>query len=419
MKLDRRRTILIGFAFLSICAFWQMYDMIVPLILRDTYHIGDSVSGVIMAMDNILALFMLPLFGRLSDRCTSKLGRRMPFIVFGTIAAIASLMALGIAQRHGNLIAFMICLGCLLLSMGTYRSPAVALMPDVTPKPLRSKANAVINLMGALGGVYTLIAIQLLVRTDAAGKADYMRLFFAVAAIMAIAVFILLGRVKERALHDMLPPEEEEESGEGKLPAPVLKSLLLILFSVFFWYMGYNAVTTAYSKYFTRRWGDLSGSANCMMIATVGAVVSYIPVGAISSKIGRRRMILIGVAILATCFGAAAFIRTFSPLVYALFVLIGFAWAAINVNSYPMVVEISRGADVGRYTGYYYTFSMAAQIVTPMVSGWLLEHAGYGTLFPYAAGMVVVSFITMLFVRHGDAKPEKAKSVLENFDAGD
>ena len=223
-----------------------MYDMIVPLILRDTYHIGDGVSGVIMAMDNILALFMLPLFGRLSDRCTAKMGRRMPFIVFGTIAAIASFMALGLAQRHGDLIAFMICLGCLLVSMGTYRSPAVALMPDVTPKPLRSKANAVINLMGALGGVYTLIAIQLLVRTDAAGKADYMRLFFAVAAVMAIAVFILLGRVRERALHDMLPPEEEEESGEGKLPAPVLKSLLLILFSVFFWYMGYNAVTTAY-----------------------------------------------------------------------------------------------------------------------------------------------------------------------------
>ncbi|MDD7368020.1 MAG: MFS transporter [Clostridiales bacterium] len=419
MKLDRRRTILIGFAFLSICAFWQMYDMIVPLILRDTYHIGDGVSGVIMAMDNILALFMLPLFGRLSDRCTAKMGRRTPFIVFGTIAAIASLMALGLAQRHGDLIAFMICLGCLLVSMGTYRSPAVALMPDVTPKPLRSKANAVINLMGALGGVYTLIAIQLLVRTDAAGKADYMRLFFAVAAVMAIAVFVLLGRVRERALHDMLPPEEEEESSEGKLPAPVLKSLLLILFSVFFWYMGYNAVTTAYSKYFTRLWGDLSGSANCMMIATVGAVVSYIPVGALSSKIGRKRMILIGVAILAACFGAAAFIRDFSPLVYVLFVLIGFAWAAINVNSYPMVVEISRGADVGRYTGYYYTFSMAAQIVTPMVSGWLLEHAGYGTLFPYAAGMVVVSFITMLFVRHGDAKPEKAKSMLENFDAGD
>ena len=104
MKLDRRRTILIGFAFLSICAFWQMYDMIVPLILRDTYHIGDGVSGVIMAMDNILALFMLPLFGRLSDRCTAKMGRRMPFIVFGTAAAIVSLMALGLAQRHGDLI---------------------------------------------------------------------------------------------------------------------------------------------------------------------------------------------------------------------------------------------------------------------------------------------------------------------------
>ena len=419
MKLNTRRTILIGFAFLSICAFWQMYDMVVPLILRDTYHVGDTASGVIMAMDNILALFMLPLFGRLSDRCTSKLGRRMPFIVLGTIAAIISLTALGFAQRHGGLAAFMVCLGCLLVSMGTYRSPAVALMPDVTPKPLRSRANAVINLMGALGGVYTLIAIQLLVREDVSGNTDYMRLFFAVAAVMALAVVVLLGRVKERALHDAMPPEEDEESGSGKLPAPVLRSLLLILFSVFFWYMGYNAVTTAYSKYFTRLWGDLAGSANCMMIATVGAVVSYIPVGALSSKIGRKRMILIGVAILAVCFGSATFIRDFSPFIYVLFVLIGFAWAAINVNSYPMVVEISRGADVGRYTGYYYTFSMAAQIVTPVLSGWLLEYVGYGTLFPYAAGMVAVSFVTMLLVKHGDVKPERAKSVLENFDAGD
>lgn len=217
-----------------------------------------------------------------------------------------------------------------------------------------------------------------------------------------------------------MPAEEEiHESAGGKLPKEMKKSLALILCSVALWFMGYNAVTTAYSRYFTRMWGDLSGAASCLMIATVGAVVSYIPVGIISTKIGRKRMIMIGVTVLATCFGIAACIKTFGPLVYVLFVVIGFAWASINVNSYPMVVEISRGSDVGKYTGYYYTFSMAAQIITPIISGWLLEHVGYHTLFPYAVVMVGAAFFTMMFVRHGDSRPAQAKSMLEHFDVDD
>ena len=420
MKLNNRRTILIGLAFLSICAFWQLYDMIIPLILRDRYHLGDDAAGVIMALDNILALFMLPFFGKLSDRHEGPNGRRLPFIVWGTAAAVALMLALVWAQAHAGLIVFMPILGLLLIAMGTYRSPAVALMPDVTPKPLRSKGNAIINLMGALGGVFTLAAVQLLVRTGADGQSDYTWLFISVAALMAVCALVLRLRVDENRLRADVPPDPQEEAGPGgKLPAPVLRSLLLILFSVFFWFMGYNAVTTAYSKYFTRMWGELSGAANCMMIATVGAVVSYIPVGMISSKIGRKKMILLGVVLLAACFAACAFVRTFSPAVYVLFVLVGFAWASINVNSYPMVVEISRGADVGRYTGYYYTFSMAAQIATPILSGLLLEHVGYETLFPYAAAMVAVSFVTMLPVRHGDNRPDAPASALEAFDAGD
>ena len=217
-----------------------------------------------------------------------------------------------------------------------------------------------------------------------------------------------------------MPPEPEDETAPGgRLPRELRTSLILILCSVALWYMGYNAVTTAYSKYFTRKWGDLSGAASCLMIATAGAVVSYIPVGMLSSKVGRKKMILLGVCVLTACFALAGTVQTFSPLVYALFVLIGFAWAAINVNSYPMAVEISQSGDVGKYTGYYYTFSMAAQIVTPIVSGWLLEHVGYHTLFPYAAAMTGAAFFTMLFVRHGDSRPEAAKSVLEHFDAAD
>ena len=420
MKLNNRRTVLIGFAFLSICAFWQLYDTVIPLILRDTFRIGDARAGQIMALDNVLALFLLPWFGRLSDRCNSRMGRRMPFIVFGTIAAVALMLVLTAMDSPGRFPAFFTVLLLLLLVMGSYRSPAVALMPDVTPKPLRSKANAIINLMGALGGVFALAVIRLLPAAAEGARVNYFPAFTAVAALMALSVLLVYCRVDERALRAEMPPEPEEETAPGgRLPRELRTSLILILCSVALWYMGYNAVTTAYSKYFTRKWGDLSGAASCLMIATAGAVVSYIPVGMLSSKVGRKKMILLGVCVLTACFALAGTVQTFSPLVYALFVLIGFAWAAINVNSYPMVVEISQSGDVGKYTGYYYTFSMAAQIVTPIVSGWLLEHVGYHTLFPYAAAMTGAAFFTMLFVRHGDSRPEAAKSVLEHFDAAD
>ena len=421
MKLNTRRTLLIGLAFFSICAFWQMYDTIIPLILRDTFHIGDSLAGAIMAADNVLALFLLPLFGKLSDRTDTPLGKRMPYILGGTACAVVLTLALCGADAPGRFGMFIIVLGLLLVAMGTCRSPAVALMPDVTPKPLRSKANAIINLMGALGGIYALAAVRLLVGAHGDGRADYTWVFVSVAALMAVAVALLCLRVRENALRaENADPEEEKDGGAGgKLPPEKMRSLALILCSVALWYMGYNAVTTAYSKYFTSMWGDLDGAATCLLIATGGAVVSYVPVGMLSSRFGRKRIILLGVVILAACFAIAGMVRTFSTAVYALFVIIGFAWAAINVNSYPMVVEISRSGDVGTYTGYYYTFSMAAQIVTPIISGWLLEHVGYHTLFPYAAGLVALAFVTMLFVRHGDNRPGAAKSVLEHYDVED
>ncbi len=421
MKLNTRRTLLIGLAFFSICAFWQMYDTVIPLILRDTFHVGDSLSGAIMAADNVLALVLLPLFGRLSDRTDTRLGKRMPYILFGTACAVALTLMLSGADAPGRFGPFIVLLGLLLVAMGTYRSPAVALMPDVTPKPLRSKANAIINLTGALGAIYALAAVRFLVGTHPDGRADYTGVFVSVAALMAVSVVLLLWRVDENALRrENADPEDEDDApAGGRLPADKMRSLMLILVSVALWYMGYNAVTTAYSKYFTRMWGDLSGAASCLMIATGGAVVSYVPVGMLSSVLGRKKMILIGVALLAVCFAVTGMITTFGPVVYALFVLVGFAWAAINVNSYPMVVEISRSGDVGKYTGYYYTFSMAAQVLTPILSGWLLEHVGYHTLFPYAAGCVALAFVTMLLVRHGDNRPHAAKSVLEHFDVED
>ena len=435
MKLNYKRTVLVGFAFLSICAFWQLYDNVIPLILKNTFDVPDSIAGVIMALDNILALFLLPLFGKFSDGCRTKLGRRMPFILGGTAAAVILMNLLPAAEKSGKLALFVVALCLLLVSMGAYRSPAVALMPDVTPKPLRSKGNAIINLMGALGGVFTLGVTGFLVTKDAAGSEDYTLLFLAVSILMAVSVVIVFLTIREnrlaaevekinKALDAQQPqPEEQPEAGKAgfrALSPELRRSLILILCSVSLWFMGYNAVTSAFTKYVNVQWGyDIKAASRCLMIATVGAVCSYIPVGAISSRFGRKRVIQAGVLLLAACFTAAGFYKTFHASVYAIFALVGAAWSMINVNSYPMVVEISRSSEVGKFTGYYYTFSMAAQIATPIISGWLLEHVGYQTLMPYAAIMVACSFVTISLTKHGDSRPEMPKDKLEAFDAGD
>ncbi|MCE5343700.1 MAG: MFS transporter [Eubacteriales bacterium] len=444
MKLDTRRTARVGFAFLSICAFWQLYDSVVPLILKFTFGIADGPSGIVMSIDNVLALFLLPLFGAFSDKTNTRLGRRTPYILGGTAAAVLLMNLLPIADGLHSFWLFIVSLALLLVAMGTYRSPAVALMPDVTPKPLRSKGNAIINLMGTLGGIYTLVVMKFLVFKREDGTDSYTWLFLAVAGLMIAAVGVLLGTVKEKklaqetaAINDAydareatkLPPAERKAEEEAKqkakaglksLSPEVRKSLMLILFSVFFWFMGYNAVTTVFTKYVIVQWGyNLSTASNFLMVATGAALVCYVPVGILSSRFGRKRMIQFGVALLALSFGVLGLFESFSPLLYVLFVLVGVAWATINVNSYPMVVEISKSGDVGQYTGYYYTFSMAAQIVTPILSGYLMQFLGYRILAPYAALMVAISFVTISLTKHGDAKPEPPASKLEAYDAGD
>ena len=453
-KLNYKRTVLVGFAFMSICSFWQLYNFVIPLILKHTFHVSDSLSGYIMAADNVLALFMLPLFGKLSDKTDTKLGKRTPFILFGTIAAVilmtiipivdwnATRLSNGGAASFGsaqtNFIIFFVSLALLLLAMSTYRSPAVALMPDVTPKPLRSKANAVINLMGALGGIfaYGIIAvvapkIQNIDPVTGYGtkEGSYFNLFAIVGGFMAAAAIVLVCTIRENKLVALMPREEEESSSaeadapakSEKLPRDVMTSLVFILLSVALWYTAYNAVDTAYSRFAISEWGISEGTASTMMIvAMLVATVSYIPVGAISSKIGRKKVIIAGVIIMGLAFAAACFLNSYSWTAYVIMCVIGIGWASINVNSYPMVVEMSKGNDVGKYTGYYYTFSMAAQIITPILSGYLFDYFGsYDVLFPYAVFFTFLALITMLFVRHGDNKPQAADSALEAFDVED
>lgn len=517
MKLNYKRTVCVGFAFFLICAFWQAYDNTIPLILTNKFGMSQTWSGLIMALDNVLALFMLPLFGAISDRCRSPRGRRTPFILIGTLVAAVAFVGLSFAdnaqlshiskvsavddpaalaviydtesgktlltpdgesfvlsekftsgqyqairsqitengktvtnpdytdyvvparqayawqataESPATLVFFIALLLVVLVSMATFRSPAVALMPDVTMKPLRSKANAVINLMGSAGGILVL-ALGMVFATSAVRNSlmSYTVYFAVIAGIMLLALLAFMLTVREPQFVEEMREEsakygiDEEEKTEGGEKRGLSKgekmSLGFILASIVLWFMGYNAVTSKYSVYASN---ILHKDYNLtLIIAQAAAIVSYLPVGIIASKVGRKKTILAGVVMLTAAFGVAAFMSSDSPsaLMNCMFALAGIAWATINVNSFPMVVEMCSGSDVGKYTGFYYTASMAAQVVTPIFSGFLMDRLGMTVLFPYAAVFVALAFVTMLFVKHGDSRPTAKKGVeaLEDMDA--
>ena len=549
MKLNYKKTFYVGLAFLLITLFWRTYDLIIAKILIDKFGLNQFVSGIIMSLDNVLALFLIPLFGSLSDKKKSKRGRRTPYIIVGTIIAAFAFLSLTFADnfqqakiesetaiveeyndfydnnldydftdwqdlrdgiilqwqalkddgvidqeaydsfyeevidgddtgdettpaaldyekdnREGmneiftysagdldnedlkdlrelyylhlnkrawivtshspfTFIVFMVVLLAALLSMATFRSPAVALMPDVTIKPLRSKGNAVINLMGTVGGIMATVMLMAFA-LDGRSYVNYAPAFIITSALMLVLLAIFLWKVKEPKLvkekeemdkqYNLVEVEEASEVQE-KLPAAKRKSLLLILFSVALWFIGYNAVMSKLSDYAPKVLGLDYGLP--IIIAQMAALIAFIPIGILATRIGRKKTILIGIIALTVCFGTVYFLTPDTAfLMYIIFALTGIAWATINVNSYPMVVELAKGSDVGKYTGYYYTFSMSAQIVTPILSGLLMDSFGRTILFPYAALFVLSSFITMFFVKHGDFKAPKKGDVLESFD---
>ena len=267
-------------------------------------------------------------------------------------------------------------------------------------------------------------------KTAGAAHVNYQPLFVVVSVLMAVSVIVLYFTTDEPKLaaaekeYEAEHPEqqlvEEEPDGSEELPKEVKRSLVMLLNSIALWYIGYNGVTTWWTTYVGRVMGQgLGGASTCLLVATGGAIVSYIPVGQLASKIGRKKTIQGGVILLAACFASAYFLTThyqsINAVMFVVFALVGLAWAAINVNSLPMVVEMCKGSDIGKFTGYYYTFSMAAQVVTPILAGTLLKHISYSMLFPYAAFFVACSFVTMCFVRHGDCKVE-AKAGLAAFE---
>jgi len=437
MKLNYKRTILIGFAFMAILAFWQFYDQVIPYVLEEKFKLDTPVANAFMAADNVLAVFMLPLFGKLSDKTHTKLGKRTPYILYGTIGSVILLCVLAYFESKVNFWGFIITLMALLIVMATYRSPAVAYMPDVTEKPLRSKGNAIINLVGYVGGIFATILMMFMLKSETvivngeekkiyASNQSFTPVFLIIAGFMLVSVLIMVLTVKENKVlaETNIKDEEEEISGKGtKLSKPVLASLVLILLSVFLWYTAYNGVTTTFSRYCIKIWNiDLGASSMFLTVATVAAIAAFVPLGFLSSKIGRKKAVLFGIVLMTICYTVAIFVdaetATQNPwIMYVMFGIIGIGWASINVNSFPMVVEMCTGSDVGKYTGYYYTFSMAAQIVTPLLSGMLIKWLGYEILFPYAVIFSAASFTTMCSVRHGDSRPDSKKAIAEQFAA--
>ena len=501
MKLNYKKVLSVGLVFMFITAFWYGYNSIVPKILTDKFGLSQFASGAIMALDNVLAVFLLPLFGALSDKSGSRHGRRTPFIFIGTIVSALLLVVVSVAdygqlkqigdvsptdpaayvqsldvlweanptidyrgktaplqqqtseqdfkgiamyrtddkgeqtgmvtedytalvvparqayagqvsrQSPEFLIWFIILLLLLLVAMGIYRSPAVALMPDVTPKPLRSEGNAMINLMGSLGVLFVLV-LGFLLGTGRPDRVlmDY-RLFFCIIAlymVVALIVFLLLVKEKKwcaemQAQDTDSEPEERKTSGDRRLTRSEKLSLLLILASVVLWYMGYNAMESKLSVYMSSELGGIDYNIPYAIGGVMG-ILSYFPIGQLSAVWGRKRTVVAGVGVLGVAFGVMCFVTTATPawVTYAVYAAVGASWAAINVNSYPMVVELAKGSNVGKYTGFYYTASMSAQILTPLLSGALLT-LDMRTLFPYATVCVLLAMITMLFVKHGDS----------------
>ncbi len=427
-KLNTKQTVLIGFAFMSILCFWQFYDQVIPFILENTFGLKTLLANAIMAIDNVLAIFMLPLFGAISDRTKSPLGKRTPYILFGTIGAVILMIVMAYFQKIAVFSGFITSLILLLVVMAIYRTPAVAYMPDVTPKPLRSKANAIINLVGYLGGIFATVVMMFMLKSTktASGETVYASgqsffpVFLIIAGFMLVSVLVMVFTVKENKAVAQSGVETEEETtnqtGSKKLSKSEFQSLVLILLSVFFWYSAYNGVTTMFSRYCQNVWNtDLGTSSGYLLVATVVAIAAFIPLGFLSNRFGRKKAVLFGVVLMAVCYLAAFFIKSETPVMYAVFGIIGIGWASINVNSFPMVVELSSGSDVGKYTGYYYTFSMAAQIVTPLLSGFIVDNLplGYKALFPYAFAFMALAFISMCFVKHGDSKPQVKQVVMD------
>lgn len=445
LKLNYKNTFLIGLAFFAILMLWQVYNTYCPLILEELlanrYEDANKLTyviGIIMAMDNLAALILMPIFGVLSDKTKTKKGKRMPYILIGMLASALLFPLIATFYLLNSLMGVILLMMLVLIIMQGYRSPAVALMPDITPKPLRSKANGIINLVGYIGAIIAGALAMVFKKTDGSSQSLVYLWPFVIASIfMLIAMFILYFKVDEVKLlkenkeaieyGEKYRQSLENVSEERPLSKKDFKNLIIILIAIFFWFMSFNAIETFNSLFCQKILNDSGIHGTFTIILTVSSIISFIVLSPLADKIGRKASILIGLLGLIIGLTIIAILAYFTPVesivnwvwaIYVCTILIGFSWALVNINSYPMIVEMANKNNIGKFTGYYYSASMIAQTLTPILIGIImsLNDSGLRLLYVYSAFMMILATVVFLFVKERKSSKEirkENKSFLE------
>lgn len=416
MKLNYGKTFLLGFGFFGVSVIWGVYNAFVPIFLQERFHLAPSVIGFFMTLDNIAALIIQPAIGAWSDRLRSPLGRRMPFILIG---APLGALAFGWIPLAGVLPLFVAGTTTLLLSMALWRTPVVALMPDIIPSSLRSQANGIINFMGGVGAIMAFLVGSRLYRLNPA----YPFWMGSVLVLVAAALVLLFIR-------------EPKDYGAGEAQPDLLaslrevlreqdKSTLRILLAIFFWFLGYAAIETFFTLYAVNHLGlDAADGARLLGQLSLIFVLAALPAGYLGARFGRRLTILVGLALMAAAIFAAYLLPVATlnmavtalpvlgvvPVMGLLLMLAGIAWALININSLPMVVDMTTAARVGTFTGLYYLFSTLSSIAGPNVNGWIVQLTGnnWNNIMLVAPVFLGVALVLMAGVKRGEATEEGA-----------
>ncbi|MEW6105370.1 MAG: MFS transporter [Bacillota bacterium] len=405
MRLNYLRTFVLGLGFFGISLSWSIYNSYVPIFLSDLLKdvaYRTTLVGIIMTFDNIAAITLQPYFGALSDRTWTRVGRRMPFLLAGV--PVAAVFFALIPLTRFALAAMIPVIIVMNVAMTAFRAPTVALMPDITPSPLRSKANGIINFMGGLGALLAFFVFSQLFKVDPNLP------FVVTSALMVVVLLVLLKTIREPRDADGSANAvggKEESVGiiqaMGEVLADRDKSALCLLLAIFFWFVGWSGVEALFTLYGVEVWGMTPAAASFVLgFFSLSFLVFAIPSGFIATAIGRRRTILAGIVGLSLMLLAMRFARPGTTLT-ALLLVGGVAWALININSYPMVVDMTTAARIGAYTGLYYFFSALAAIVAPPVFGWFMDVLGKQVLFMCAFVSFAVAFALMLGVRRGEA----------------
>ena len=464
LKLNYKRTFLIGFAFFGILLLWQVYDSWCPTFLTDIfarrmYGISSAelkagepekilqvqwLVGIIMACDNLAALILLPIFGRLSDRTSTPIGKRMPYILTGTFVAAVAFPFIPLFFHANNIAGMVIMMAIVLMFMMMYRNPAVALMPDITPKPLRAKANGIINIMGYFGGAFATVLGIFLKLSDYINAADEARKvwtieipFLIASVLMVISALVLFFTIRENEIAEEIKDEMAEGERLAAIETPVdddkpmspanRKMLLAILAAEFLWFMSDNAIGTYIGNYVIYYLQSVSSATMILtIIGGVASVAGFATAGGIADKIGRKWTISLGLAVtfaalIIMCFVAPTLRVTgangeyaFPSLLFAVWAIKGFGMALVHNCSFPMVVELSSSKTIGKFTGFYYTASMSAQTVTPILLGLVFNVTGKWRALPiYAVILTACSFavFTVLVKNIKTKKVENARGL--------